>query len=84
MVKPCRTVRADTDFKQILRWSRCGPVSHRRVPRRMHAPTDLQQLQDLKMFGPWGQGFVTVWFDTGGRCRVETTMHVLAAELPSL
>ena len=36
------------------------------------------------MFRPWGERFVTVWFDTGGRCRVETTMHVLAAELPSL
>ena len=84
MAKSWKTLREDTDFKQISMSCGCGGVSHRRVPRRMRRPTDPQQLQYLKMFGPWGQGFVTVWFDTGGRCRVETTMHVLAAELPSL
>ena len=50
MAKSCKTVRADTDLEQILRWWVCRALSHRDVGQRLSSPTDFQQLQDLKMF----------------------------------
>ena len=83
MANACKSVRADTDFKQILRWWVCRAPSHRRVSRRMHAPTDLQQLQYLKMFRPYRNQFISLWFDMRRQCRVETTIHEPVAVLSS-
>ena len=70
MANACRTMRLDTDFKQILLWSRCGAVSRHDVGQRLSRPTDLQQLQILKMFGAYPNMFISVWLDTHRQCRV--------------
>jgi len=60
MSKSCKTLRADTDLEQILRWWVCDAVSHRYVRCRLCSPTDFQQLQYLKMFGAYPNIFASV------------------------
>jgi hypothetical protein len=48
---------------------------------RLQAILDRQQLQYLKMFRPYRNQFISVWFDIRRQCRVETTMHEQVAVL---